>query len=253
MCMKRFWWSWVVVFLIGIWTGGMLLQPQKAPGTELPSFSTPQVSVTTPTLPAKEPEPTYVQTGYQEGLPCNVKYTPLVAWQLMSYDGPYLEDGTEEELIGVAALVVENTGTIGIEFVQLVVSQGQRELVFNATYIPPRGTVMILEKERQSYTRETVTGCKCRTLIPGTFDWEKGNIHIEPGNGFSMAVTNLTEETMPYVRVFYKQHEGESDLYVGGITFSAVIPDLQPGETREITPYRYANGYSAVVAVVIDS
>lgn len=250
--MKRFWWSWVVVFLLGIWTGCMLLQSEKAPGTELPSFSAPQVSVTTPTSPAKDPEPTYVQTGYQEGLPWNVQYTPLVAWQLASYDGPYLEDGTEEELTGVAALVVENTGTIGIEFVQLVVSQGQRELVFNATYIPPRGTVLILEKERQSYTGETVTDCKCRTLIPGTFDWEKEKIHIEPGDGFSMAVTNLTEKEMPCVRVFYKQHEGESDLYVGGITFSAVIPNLQPGETREITPYRYANGYSAVVAVVID-
>jgi hypothetical protein len=67
-----------------------------------------------------------------------------------------------------------------------------------------------------------------------------------------MTVTNLTAEVMPCVRVFYKQHEGASDLYVGGITYSAVIPDLQPGETRQITPYRYANGYSAVVAVVID-
>lgn len=252
MRMKRYWWSWIVVFILGVWMGRLFLQPQEVSGTELPSFSVPQVSVTSPTIPTKDPEPTYVQTGNQEGLPCNVKYTPLVVRQLAGYDGPYLENGTEEELTGVAALVVENTGTIGIEYVQLVINQGQRELVFDATYIPPRGTVLILEKNRQPYTRDAVTGCRCRTLIPGTFDWEKERILIQPGEGFSMAVTNLTEETMPYVRVFYKQHEGGSDLYVGGITFSAVIPDLQPGETREITPYRYAHGYSAVVAVVID-
>lgn len=250
--MKRFWWSWIVVFLLGVWMGRLFLQPEETPGTELPSFSVPQMSVTTPTIPAKDPEPTYVQTGSQEGLPWDVKYTPLVARQLASYDGPYLEDGTEEELVGVAALVVENMGTIGIEYVQLIINQGQQELIFDATYIPPRGTVLILEKNRQPYTRETVTGCRCRTLIPGSFDWEKERVLIRQGDGFSVEVTNLTEETMSCVRVFYKQHEGVSDLYVGGITYSAVIPDLQPGETRKITPYRYAHGYSAVVAVVID-
>ena len=232
--------------------GRLFLQPSEAPGAELPSFSVPQVSTTSPTVPVNDPEPTYAQTGNQEGFPCSVKYTPLVIRQLASYDGPYLEDGTEEELTAVAALVVENTGTIGIEYAQLVITQDQRELVFDATYIPPRGTILILEKDRQAYSGETVTGCRCRTLIPGTFDWEKERILIQPGEGFSLSVTNLTEEAMPYVRVFYKQHEGTSDLYIGGITLSAVIPDLQPGETREITPYRYAHGYSAIVAVVID-
>ena len=252
MCMKRFWWSWLAIFALGMWVGRLFLPAGEVPGAELPSFSAPQMSVTETTVPTKEPEPTYVQTGNQQGLPCAVRYTPLVAKQLSGYDGPYLEDGTEEELIGVAALVVENTATVGIEYVQLVVSQGQRELVFDATYIPPRGTVLILEKNRQSYTRDAVTGCRCKTLIPGLFDWEKDRVLIQPGEGFSMTVTNLTAEVMPCVRVFYKQHEGASDLYVGGITYSAVIPDLQPGETRQITPYRYANGYSAVVAVVID-
>ena len=250
--MKRYWWTWVAVFVLGVWIGRLFWQQLEVPQTDIPSFSAPQVSATVPTMPTKDPEPTYVQAGNQEGLPCDVRYTPLVVRQLASYDGPYLEDGTEEELTGVAALVVENTGTIGIEYVQLVVNQGKRELVFNATYIPPRGTVLILEKNRQPYTRDTVTGCRCRTLIPGTFDWEKERILIQPGEGFSLTVTNLTEEAMPYVRVFYKQHEAAADLYVGGITYSAVVPDLQPGETREVTPYRYAHGYSAVVAVVVD-
>lgn len=248
--MKRYWWSWVAVFLLGVWLGNVFVAVDEPLGTELPSFSAPQTTL--PTAAEKDPEPTYAQAGNQMGNLWDVKYTPLVVRQLASYDGPYLEDGTEEELVGVAALVVENTGTIGIEYAQLVVTQGQRELVFDATYIPPRGTVLILEKGRQLYTPDPLTACRCRTLIPGTFDWEKERILIQPGEGFAMVVTNLTEDVLPCVRVFYKQHEGASDLYIGGITFSAVITDLQPGETREITPYRYANGYSAVVAVVID-
>ena len=66
----------------------------------------------------------------------------------------------------------------------------------------------------------------------------------------TLEVTNLTEQEMDCVRIYYKHHEGENDLYVGGITYSAVIPNLSPGETRSITPYRYASGYAQVVAVV---
>lgn len=234
--------------------GNLLAGSLEPPGTDIPSFSLPQLSLDATQPPTQGTEPTYVQVGTQEkgGLPCQLQYTTLVARQLAAYDGPYLEDGSDEELVDVAALVLENTGTIGMEYVQVVLQQGGRELVFDVTYVPPRGTVLILEKNRAAYSTDPVESCRCRTLISGNFDWEKEKIRIDSGDGFGMAVTNLTDIPMSYVRVFYKQHEGAADLYVGGITYSAVIPDLQPGETRQITPYRYADGYSAVVAVVID-
>jgi hypothetical protein len=152
--------------------------------------------------------------------------------------------------MGVAALLVRNTGTVGIEYARITLQQNGREMTFDATYIPPKGSVLLLEEEKQPYTDAPVTQCRYRTVIPGDFDLSKREIRIEEEGMGSLKVTNLTDQPMGCVRVFYKHHEGQADLYVGGITYSVVIPDLQPGETRIITPYRYACGYALVVAVV---
>ncbi len=252
MRMKRFWWSWILVFLLGLGVGRLAVPEYMLPDTDSPSFSQPPASLEA-TRPAPT-EPTVIQVGgsQQGDLPQALQYTSLVARDLVGYDGPYLEDGSEEELIGVAALLLENTGSIGIEFAQIIVAQEGRELVFDATYIPPRSTVLVLEKNRRAFFRDPVESVRCRTLIPGSFDWAKDSILTEPGEGFSLQVTNLTDRSFRFVRVFYKQFDGPEDLLIGGITFSAVIPDLAPGETRVITPYRYANGYSSIVAVVTE-
>ncbi len=248
--MKRFWWSWMLVFLLGLGLGRLLTEDMDTPGTDSPSFSKPLLETTLPTV--MEPEPTLVQTDKHQGLPQSLQYTTLVAQELVCYDGAFLEDGSDEELAGIAALLLENTGTVGIEYTQVVMEQAGRQLIFDATYIPPRGKVLILEKNRAAYSTATVESSRCRVLIPGSFDWEKERIRVEPGEGFSLKVTNLTEETLRYVRIFYKQYDGTEDLHIGGITLSAVLPQLKPGETRNVTPYRYAGGYSSIVAVVVE-
>lgn len=249
--MKRFWWSWVLVFVLGICVGSAVRKQERQPGTQPPAFLEPTVRLETPTLPEETP-PATQQIPVQQGLPCRMQYTSLVARHLVCYDGPYLEDGSQEELTGVCGLLLENTANVGVEYVRVIISQGNQELVFDATYIPPKGSVMILEKNRTAYSLDPVESCSCRTLIPGDYDWEKDQVQIQPGEGFGMVVTNLTDRVLPYVRIFYKQHDAREDLHIGGITYSAVLPDLMPGESRDITPYRYANGHSAVVAVVID-
>lgn len=237
------------MFVLGFGAGSVGVGGKDPVGTQPPSFSLMPTLPEASTAPTEAARPQYVPGK----LPCQIPYTNLIARQLAAYDGPYLEDGTDEELVGIAALVLENTSTIGIEYVQVVVTQGGQELTFDATYLPPRSKVLILEKNRTMYSDRPIDGCRCRTLIPGTYDWEKDQVAIGQGEGFSMTVTNLTDRTLPFVRVFYKQHDGAADLHIGGITLSAVIPDLLPGETRVVTPYRYAGDYSAVVAVVVDS
>ena len=95
-----------------------------------------------------------------------------------------------------------------------------------------------------------MTDCRCRTVIPGVFDRSERTVSIRETGLGTLEVTNLTQQDLEGIRIYYKHHEGASDLYVGGITYSTVIPDLEPGQTRSVTPYRYAVGYAQVVAVV---
>ena len=247
------WWVVIAAFFLGMGVGTGVAGWMGPKGGTVPAFSSePEQMQSVPSQPSPTEE-TLIQTGNEQedtSFPLALQYTTLVVEAFSSYDGPWLEDGSEENVIGVAALLVRNTGTVGIEYARITLQQNGREMTFDATYIPPKGSILLLEEEKQPYTDAPVTQCRYRTVIPGDFDLSKREIRIEEEGMGSLKVTNLTDQPMGCVRVFYKHHEGQADLYVGGITYSVVIPDLQPGETRIITPYRYACGYALVVAVV---
>lgn len=235
-----------MVFLLGIGVGRFITDTGRGESTKLPE-------PTVATHPDSPTQPNVEQVGSTlapTGFPFALEYTSLVAQKLIAYEGAYLEDGSEEAVTDVAALILENTGTIGIEYAQIVLVQNGRELSFDATYIPPRSTILLLEENKQPYSDALVTSCRCRTVIPGVFDRAERTVSIRETGMCTLEVTNLTEQALGGVRIYYKHHEGANDLYVGGITYSTVIPDLEPGETRSVTPYRYASGYAQVVAVV---
>lgn len=178
-------------------------------------------------------------------------HASVIANRLISYDGPFLEDGTQEELIGVAALELRNTGDSVVEFVQAVVQQGQRQLRFEATFIPPGGTVLVLEADRMRYTDEPITDFQCPAIV-GLEEQGWQGIKVEPQGECGLTVTNLSQQKIGCVRVFYKQYYEAEGVYLGGITYCLVVTQLMPGESRSISPYRFATRYSRVVAVTAE-
>ena len=245
--MKKFWIG-LLVFTLGVGTGVGIHNWQNTGEGKLPVFSQ---QVTLPDIRETMPAETLAEANTVV-MPCRLQYTNLEVRGLICYDGPYLEDGTDESVMNVAALVLCNTGTIGIEYVHIVISQQGRDLSFDATYIPPKGTVLILESNRALFSDSPIEECRCRTMIPGSFDWEEDKISVESRGLGSLVVTNITQTAFPCVRIYYKQYDGESAMCLGGITYSAVITDLQPGKSVTISPYHYAVGYGQVVAIVVE-
>ena len=243
--MKVKWWIVVLVFLLGILVGSGISRRNRAEEAA-PIIVTQPNATSAPTQPDAKPVGGTQQTGF----PFALEYTSLVAQKLIAYEGAYLEDGSQEPVADIAALVLENTGTTGIQYTQIVVVQNGRELTFDATYIPPKSTILLLEENKQPYSSAPVTACRCRTVIPGVFDRAERTVQIRETGLCTLEVTNLTDQALSGIRIFYKHHEAASDLYVGGITYSTVIPDLEPGQSYSVSPYRYASGYAQVVAVV---
>ena len=178
-----------------------------------------------------------------------LRYTNLVCRELACYDGPYLEDGTDREVTGITALVLENTGTVGVLKARIEVVHKGKKLYFEADRIPPESTVLVLEQSRAPYSGPEIDGGRCLTLLSGNFGCA-GEIGIRD-EGMDLAVTNRTEEALCGIRLYYKQLVAGEEMYLGGVTYSAEIACLQPGETRRIVPYHYAAGYARVVAVEI--
>ena len=65
----------------------------------------------------------------------------------------------------------------------------------------------------------------------------------------SLLVTNITETDIPCIRIFYKFYMYDTNVYVGGITYTAKVTNLAAGASCIVTPSHYLQGYSKIIMV----
>lgn len=180
-------------------------------------------------------------------LPVTVEGTHIQVLYLMAYEGPFLEDGSMDEVVDAAALVVRNTSAYDIEKAGITVKTADGTLVFSAEYIPAGERLMILEQDRQLYTRQQPTqlsGWERLCAEQGT-----AAIQITHEDMGTIRVTNTTDKALFNIRFLHKNYLPESDIYIGGITYETKLDSLQPGESVHIQPEHYAAGYSKIFRI----
>ena len=74
-------------------------------------------------------------------------------------------------------------------------------------------------------------------------------VQVTPNDDNTFTVTNLTEETIPCVRIFYKLYMEDKGIYVGGITYNVKVTELEAGTSQTVSPSHYAQGYSRLMMV----
>ena len=180
--------------------------------------------------------------------PRSVMGTDLLAVRTVEYSGPFWEDGSNEEVLKVAALIVENQGELMVSSGAVIVEFGKDRMVFELSFLPPGGKVLVLEKERKYYSNESPVSC---------YGWTKKEYPENPGlisvgstglNG--MTITNHTGCTVPSIEVHYKNFDPESGMYMGGITYCIIEEDLMPREVRALSPDNFAARESCIVQVL---
>ena len=190
-------------------------------------------------------KPTFCYT--EIAFPCAVEGTQLQALKMVSYEGPFWEDRTDEEVALVAALLIENTGILPIARGAVILEWDGHYMVFELYDLPPGAQVLVLEKDRQAY---------CQRFPMRCYGWEQESypeIHsgIVVQEGGVLKLVNTTEGVIPKVSLRFKSYDPVSGFFVGGITYSTEVVCLQPGEVREIFPYHYSYGYSKVVSIIV--
>lgn len=179
-------------------------------------------------------------------LPCQIPGTCLTAQTLAVYDGPFQEDGSGDEVIGVTALVLHNDSGAFLDWGEVALETGDVTLRFTFTALPPDATILVPERDRQKDRPSVFTCCRGETQEARTQFVE--DIRIEEVDAITLAVTNLGEEPWEGLRVYYKSYNSQAQMYVGGNTYTVSIPLLEPGQTVEITPYHYVKNYTKVVS-----
>ena len=81
-------------------------------------------------------------------------------------------------------------------------------------------------------------------------EMSEGKIQVTDNGDNTLTVKNLTNETIPTVRIFYKYYMEDEKLFVGGIAFTVRISRLGAGASVTIQPSHYTSQTSRMVMVL---
>lgn len=182
-------------------------------------------------------------------LPYKIPGSDLIIQKFDTYSGVYIEDGSDEDVSDITVVELSNEGKTNIEYVKFSVLRNDKTLEFEASAIPSGATVVVQEKNRVAWENGTYKNCNADIAEIDAFESSEDKIKIEEVGDQTLKVTNLTDNKLPAVRIFYKFYMDDENAYVGGITYNAKVTDLEGGQSVEITPSHYTKGMSKIMMV----
>lgn len=141
-----------------------------------------------------------------------------------SYSGPFLEDGSDEAVDSVLALIVQNIGTELVEYGEVTAQDGEKTCTFVFTALPSNAYVLVLEKDRRGYGEmsdpQVTELAKAFDVI---MDYASAfEIHL--GDGVINIVNISGRDFASEIFVYYKTYQ--NGVYMGGITYRARFSGL---------------------------
>ena len=174
----------------------------------------------------------------------------LVIEKIAPYSGMFVEDGTNATTQNVAMLLVTNDGDFPVEYTQIRVMWEGEELLFDISALPAGESLVVQEKTGKALTDGDAASASALVVQRANMEMSEGKIKVTDNGDNTLTVQNLTDATIPTVRIFYKYYMEEEGLFVGGIAFTVRITRLGAGANVTIQPAHYTSQTSRVVMVL---
>ena len=192
-----------------------------------------------------------VVKGYAEEmpLPIFVGDTELLAEQILTYEGEYIEDTEFGEFVFVTGLILRNTSDKGVVRAKVKLTGESGFLEFDATYIPPGEAVMVLEKNRKETEDSQFYSCT------GTVEYDENSwgssaeIKVRYLSNDQIEITNTTDNIVTDIQLYYKTVYTQEQFYIGGITHCYRINALSAGKSVIVSPEYFISNRSEIVYI----
>ena len=182
--------------------------------------------------------------------PCQVPGYGLVIEKMAPYSGMFVEDGTNATVENVAMLLVKNTGDFPVEYTQIRVMYRQEELLFDISALPVGQTLVAQEKNGKTIEQGAASAATALVVQRAEMTMSEEQVKVTDNGDNTLTIENLTDKTIPTVRVFYKYYMENEEVFVGGIAFTVRITRLGAGASVTIQPSHYTSQTSRVVMVL---
>ena len=191
------------------------------------------------------------QTGKETlSFPCQIPGYDLTIERLAAYSGMFVEDGTNATTENVAMLMVKNNGDFPVEYTQIRVQWENEELLFDISALPAGEKMVVQEKNGKALSQGNASAASALVVQRANMEMSEEKVEVTDNGDNTLTIRNLTGETIPTVRVFYKYYMEEEALLVGGIAFTVRLTRLGAGESITIQPSHYTSQTSRVVMVL---
>lgn len=163
------------------------------------------------------------------------------------YDGAFLEDGSDDEVKNVLALLFKNTSDKDIQYAEYAFAVDGKPISFKVSDLPAGQQCVVLEASRHQRNTSEVLELISRVVAP--VDMLPGSDKVVPvmNDDNTITIMNLTQEELPVVRVFYKYYYPDENTFVGGITYTATATKVPAGGSVTIAPSHYETNASRIM------
>lgn len=165
-----------------------------------------------------------------------------------SFSGQFVEDGTDELVENVAAILVTNTSGQFLDLATLEYTINGKAATFVATGLPAGKSAWVMEKNRMTISGNASFQYQdCTTSLRDGVVASTDKITIT-SDGNMLIATNNTKKTLKNVFVYYKSVHTDGNFF-GGITYMVNFGTLEPGGSAESIAGHYVKDETKIVRI----
>ena len=175
----------------------------------------------------------------------------LVITDVAPYSGPFLEDGSDEQVSDVLMIVVYNYGTAPVQYAEIRMAAGDKTANFTLSTLPVGEYMMVLESgrmafdEKAEYTQAQVQNV-AKFQEPMSLRQDK--IQIQSMDGALNIINVSGQAIVGDVFVYFKNVS--DGMLCGGITYRVRVAEgMKTNEVRQIISNHYSDTGSRVMFV----
>ena len=174
-------------------------------------------------------------------------YSVEISTLAAGYDGAFLEDGSDDEVKNVLALLFKNNSEQDIQYAEYAFAVDGKPISFKVSDLPAGQQCVVLEASRHQRNTDEVLELVSRVVAP--VDMLPGSDKVLPviNDDNTITIMNTTQEELPVVRVFYKYFYPDENTFVGGITYTATATKVPAGGSVTIAPSHFEANASLIM------
>lgn len=164
----------------------------------------------------------------------------LYCLEFTSFTGAFVEDGKNDKVENVVAILVENRSNQFLDSATVTYKVDSDDLVFNVTGLPAGEKAWVLESERTKI-RENMefVFVDCKSVFKPDAITETDVLEVS-SDEHVLTVKNKSEDTLKNVCVYYKTMNDDGN-FLGGITYMMSFDSLAPGEALQKESAHYTD------------